>query len=133
MRMKKGAALPGAIMLCFMLIIVSYAVGASILQMVANNKVQQFHTEQKEIFDQSYKEFLLNFDKSDITDEVYTWKSKEETIEAIDYVALAAYRSDDVVFYAIYDKTNEKTVAYQTSNPYIDSNGKLAGLIAIGE
>lgn len=130
MRMKKGAALPGAIILCFMLLIISYAVGASILQMVANNKVQQFNNAQREIFDASYKEFLVNYSTSDITDETYTWETNSDTIDTKEYVALAAYRNDSLSFYAIYNKTDSKTVAYQTSNFYIVEN-KLGGLIEI--
>lgn len=128
MKLRKGAALPGAIMLCFMLLIISYAVGASILQMVANNKLEAFKTEQKEVFASSYKQFLASFNTENITDTKYQWES--ELTE--NYAGLAAYskNSDDLYFYAIYDITNEKTIAYQTSNFY-KVDGKLGGILSI--
>lgn len=128
MKLRKGAALPGAIMLCFMLLIISYAVGASILQMVANSKIEAFKTEQKEVFATSYKEFLVSFNTENITDTKYQWESNLTA----NYAGVAAYskNSDELYFYAIYDKTNSKTIAYQTSNFYID-DGLLGGLLSI--
>ena len=128
MRKKKGAALPTAIALCSILLIVTLGVTTAILEMVSASRINEYNISNHLYFENNTQRFI----KGETLDESkYDWvvKDGENNVKA-----LIAYTkgTSDIVFYCIYDFGTNEYLAYQDSNIYIKDN-KLGGIIDLGE
>ena len=130
MRMRKGAALPTAIIMCVFLLIVTFSVSAFVVQAVSLNNVHKIKSNRNLIYLKSNEEFISS---NPISDTSFNWEiyDGENNIKA-----LAAYgkTTDQMVFYSIYDFDNNEQLAYQTSNFYITTVGEteyLGGIVPI--
>lgn len=116
---RKGAALPGAIILCTLIIIVSLGLASVLLNISASNIVHKNET----MLSLKYQEAFNNF-KKDASDKPLdtssiSWKIYEKDTNIH---ALCAYQGEDLVFCGIYDHTEEEVLTYQESNFYILSS-----------
>ena len=122
MKKRRGVALPTAIALCSMMLIVSITVGGILVAInatnIANSKIEANELE----FLKSHEEFVNSSgDVTAVTSTKYDYRSFEATIEGNDLKALVAYNknSDTMRYYSIYDFTHDKVIAYQTSHLYV--------------
>lgn len=125
MKLKRGAALPGAIILCTLMILVSLALSTIFLDMSATNYLHRNDDEKSLIYAESFNKFKLDGSVPSNTSR-FTWKSyADENVKA-----LVAYEGSTVAFYAIIYR-DTKVLAYQESNIYIDAENKLGGIVPI--
>ena len=136
MRTRKGAALPGAILVGLLLLGVSMAVGYLLVHASTISALEDVKSTREDIFVKTHQEFAqdVDHDFANITDTTFKWESYEGSTS--DIGALAAYdkAGDSLKFYCIYDFSIPKVLAYQTSSFYIEAreDGQyLAGLVKI--
>lgn len=143
MKKKKAMALPGAIFLCTMLLIVSVTVAATIMAISTLNIINRTESENELDFLSMHEKFVNGGGVlPDPGSEKYRYRAynyEYESVENEDIKALVAWKlNDDVVkYYSIVDFSdaeNIKVLAYQTSYLYIteDENYQyLGGYLAI--
>lgn len=126
MRKKKGAALPTAIALCSILLIVTLGVTTAIFESVSAVRTNEYNISNHLYFEDNAQRFINN---EDLDESRYDWvikvKEDDNSIKA-----LIAYTkgTDEIVFYCIYDFDDHKYLAYQDHDIYIKDN-KLGGII----
>ncbi len=126
MKLRRGAALPGAIILGSFMLLIGMGLALILLDISSLNKVSRT-TDSKEIFfAQGYKIFTEDgsLPKSN---EYYTWKiyEKDEDVKAL----TALYKSGNgVAFYGIYNFDTDTTLAYQIDNVYTTTEGGITYL-----
>lgn len=143
MRKKKGVALPTAIALCSVLLIVSFAVTGAILGMVSLNKVERILVDNDLEFLKAHQKFVANNGPSD--------KDIAELLGDVNFIphvyedggvkSLVAWNKSEseIKYYSIVDFSNldnVKILAYQTDHLYItedESNWYVGGLIKIAK
>lgn len=143
MRKKKGEALPTAIALCSVLLIVSFAVTGAILGMVSLNKVERILVDNDLEFLKAHQKFVANNGPSD--------KDIAELLGDVNFIphvyedggvkSLVAWNKSEseIKYYSIVDFSNldnVKILAYQTDHLYItedESNWYVGGLIKIAK
>lgn len=136
MKKRKGAALPTAVALCTFLLIITFVVTSLIVELSMLNRMTVKENNLETLTNKAFNTFVANNgDISSFDDTTYTWKTYNGEN---DIKALVAYKnnSDSIVYYSIYDFTNSKVLAYQTSVIYIkevDGVRLLAGIVPIGE
>ena len=128
MKLKRGAALPGAIILCLMMVLVSLAISTLFLNMTATNVLNRTNDEKSLKYVESFNQFKQDWSKPEDSGNV-TWKVLEKDANV---KALVAYEGSSIAFYAIYDNNEHKVLAYQASNIYIVDN-KLGGIVPLEE
>ena len=145
MRKKKGVALPTAIALCSVLLIVSFAVTGAILGMVSLNKVERILVDNDLEFLKAHQKFVANNGPSDaeiaellgdvnFIPHVYVYEDG-------DVKSLVAWNKSEseIKYYSIVDfsdSNNIKILAYQTDHLYVtedESNWYVGGLIQIAK
>ena len=138
MKVKKGAALPGAVALCSILLIVSVAVAGTVVSIVGTNIARRNKNSNDLEFLNSHEQFVRsNGDQSAITGTKYTYRVYDyDEVVGKDIKALVAYvkGTDTIKYYSIYDFTHGETLAYQTNNLYIYNDENyiyLGGLVKI--
>ena len=134
MRLKKAAALPGAIIICTILLIMSVTVSSLVIQSNTNTIVSNANEEKYSVFADFFNKFTQTGDTSLIESDRYTCKvyDGENNIKAL----VARDAVETLVFYGIYDFDNDDILAYQTSDFYITEVAGvsyLAGIVAMVE
>lgn len=119
MRKRKGAALPGAVILCTFLLIVSFTVSYIVIETISLSQYQKIVQSHNLIYQTAHNEFVKN-NGALPTDTTFNWEVYEKE-EDTNVKALAAYHkaSDELEFYSIYDFEHDELLAYQTSSFYI--------------
>lgn len=131
MRKKKGAALPTAIALCSILLIVTLGVTTAIFEAVSAARTNEYNISNHLYFENNAQRFINN--KEDFDESRYDWVIKVKD-DNNNIKALIAYTkgTDEIVFYCIYDFEHYEYLAYQDHDIYIKDN-KLGGIIDLGE
>ena len=140
MRKQKGAALPGAIILCTFLLVVSFAVSYLVIETVALAKVAKIEADQSLILSNGHNEFVSNGGNIP-SDTTFNWQTYyDEGNPTVKGLVAYAKASQEMKFYSIYDFTNDKLLAYQTKEFYITSENVgnkttfyLAGIVPYRE
>ena len=143
MRKKKGVALPTAIALCSVLLIVSFAVTGAILGMVSLNKVERILVDNDLEFLKAHQKFVANNGPSDleIAELLGDVNFIPHVYEDGDVKSLVAWNKSEseIKYYSIVDFSdldNIKILAYQTDHLYVtedESNWYVGGLIQIAK
>jgi len=133
MRKKRGAALPGAIMLGSLIVFISMGIALILLETSSYNALVRTQDDVQIFFAESFNDFK---DDGSLPkeNEYFTWKIYEKP--ATDIKALTAYykSGNGIAFYAIYDFDLDKTLAYQTGSMYITMEGGtqyLGGIVPV--
>jgi len=133
---RRGAALPGAIILCSLIVVVSIGLSTVFISLTASNFVSKTKNANSLSFAQAFNNFKDN-DGAVPESSRYTWKVYETTKDGDTYKALCAKDSNNnLIFYGIYNFTDHETIAYQESNFYITNEGGtdyLAGIVPMVE
>lgn len=148
MRKKKAAALPGAIALCSILLIISITVSGTIVTMVSENKINRMKLDYETEFLVAHEKFVADRGETDIgtllgdtsfRPRVYTlaghpnikslvaWK---KNIDEIKYYSIVNFDVDEDETYKI------DVLAYQTTNLYIyedEDNWYVGGIVPISK
>ena len=135
MKLRKAAALPGAIMICTLLLIISVTISAFVIQNATTTIVNNANDKKLSDFVDSFNKFKQTGDTSLISSTRYTYKvyDGENQIKAL---TASEKASETLVFYAIYDFDSGDTLAYQTSDFYIEDKAGikyLAGIVPMVE
>lgn len=143
---KKGAALPGAIALCSILLIVSITVSGTIVGLVSNNKINRMKADNEFEFLIAHEKFVNNGGSSDkdITSLIGDVNFRPHVYEKDDnsnIKSLVAWKKnvDEIKYYSIVDFTNLgdiKVLAYQTDKLYVYEDADywyLGGLVKIAK
>ena len=135
MKLRKAAALPGAIMICTLLLIISVTISAFVIQNATTTIVNNANDKKLSDFVDSFNKFKQTGDTSLISSARYTYKvyDGENQIKAL---TASEKASETLVFYAIYDFDSGDTLAYQTSDFYIEEKAGinyLAGIVPMVE
>ena len=128
MKKRRGAALAGAIILCSLIITVSFAISAVFLNISANNIVRRIENEVSLEYQKAFNRFKSNQTVSNTNTITYEQYSDGGNIKA-----LVARRgsSNSITFYGLYNTSTYKVLAYQESHfdvEYIDENLYLGGI-----
>lgn len=120
MKKQKAAVLPSAILMCTVLLTVSFVVAYLVVTHATNQRIDALNSSQKVEFAGAYDHFIRNNGDTTIESDLFTYSKLEETIEGKDVKGLIAKnKAGTMTFYAIYDFTSHKTLAYQTEDFYI--------------
>ena len=125
MRKNKGAALPGAVALCSIMLILSVTVAGTVVSVITTNKARRLNTENELDFLISHEQFIANGAATNeteyITSSKYDYMVYANIIEDHNVKALVAFikNTETPKYYSVYDFTSSKVLAYQTSNLYI--------------
>ena len=122
MRFKRGAVLPGAIILSMLMLIISFSVAAFVVTNSTISNINDLKESRLNEFRIAHNQFVENDgDLSKVTNTNFKWESY--TKDATEIKALCAYNKvgDDMRFYSIYDFSTDTLLAYQTSSFYITS------------
>ena len=135
MKLRKAAALPGAIIICTLLLIISITVTSLVMQSATNVLVGDSTEQKLSDFADYFNKFKETGDASLISSTRYDFKTYngENQVKAL---VACEKSSETVVFYAIYDFDSQDTLAYQTSDFYIEDKegvNYLAGIVPMVE
>ena len=130
MRKRKGAALPGAIMICTFLLVVTFGVAFLVVHSATQRQVASVESSYRLEFENAYRYFLTHSeDMSGFESKTFNYSTlKEGHVKAV----LAKNKAGSLRFYAIRDFDTKKTLAYQTSDFYIsvkDGKSYLGGML----
>lgn len=131
MRKRRAAALPGAIAICTLLLIISLTVTTVIFSIVATNKIKAVNIDNNLYYLTYHNEFIdNNGDKSSFPTDKVNW----ETYNDGDIKVLVAKSkiTNSLLFYSVYDFDQNKVLAYQTRDfycPIIDGHYYYAGIV----
>lgn len=122
MRKRKGAALPSAVALCTFLLVVSFAVSYLVVETITIAKLAQMENQNELVFSTAHNEFVVSGGNLPADTSIFHWEEYhdegDDTIKAlVGYVKA----DNEMKFYSIYDFTNNKLLAYQTTKFYITS------------
>lgn len=129
MKKRRGAALAGAIILCSLIITVSFAISAVFLNLSANNIIRRVENQVSLEYEKAFNRFKNGETVENTTSITYEQYQKDEHTKA-----LVARRGSEnkITFYAIYDSNDGGHVlAYQESHfdvEYIDDKLYLGGV-----
>ena len=129
MKLRRGAALPGAIILGSFMVLIAMGLAIVLLDISGLNKVSRAYDSNEIVFAQGYKIFIEDGSLPNET-EYYTWKiyEKDEDVKAL----TANYKSGNgIAFLAVYDFDQDKTLAYQVGNIYTTNKGGVTYLADI--
>ena len=129
MKLRRGAALPGAIILGSFMVLIAMGLAIVLLDISGLNKVSRAYDSNEIVFAQGYKIFT---EDGSLPNEIeyYTWKiyEKDEDVKAL----TANYKSGNgIAFLAVYDFDQDKTLAYQVGNIYTTNKGGVTYLADI--
>lgn len=129
MRKKRGAALPGAILLSSLIVLVSMILAIVLIETASFNNLTRIQDETALFFAEGYTKFKS--DGSLPTDNNnFSWKiyEGENDIKAL----TANYKSGNgIAFCGVYDFFNEKTLAYQRDEIYMTVEGGITYLAGV--
>ena len=132
MKSRRGAALAGAIILCSLIITVSFAISAVFLNISSDNIVRRVENQRSLDYAQAFNRFKAGEDldlSAKYRAEVY---AKEDT--NVKALVIKGSSSGTMLFYAIYDfdlEHEKNTLAYQESHfdvKYIEEKLYLGGI-----
>ena len=129
MKKRRGAALAGAIILCSLIIAVSFGISAVFLNISANNIIRRVENQTSLEYEKAFNKFKNNETPANTTSITYKIYEKDTNVKA-----LVARRGSEnrITFYAIYDFTGDgQVLAYQESHfdvEYIDEKLYLGGI-----
>ncbi len=134
MKRHDGFALPTAVALCSVLLIVSIGVSSVLVVSSSLSRVRTVQSDNEIIFRKSTNTWIsASGDHTSIIDDNFTWNTYDGESGL---KALVAESANTIRFYAVYDFTNSDLLAYQSSNFYITTNGSgqhlLGGLVVYG-
>ena len=133
MRKRKGAALPGAIMLCTLLMAVTFGVAFLVVNAATTSRVESIESAYRLEFESAYHYFREHEDIVGFESQTFVYSVLEsENTKGV----LAKNKAGSLCFYAIIDFTTKKTLAYQTSDFYIsvkDGESYLGGILPMTE
>ena len=130
-----GMGVPTAILMCAMLLIVSYGVTSAIIVSASLSRVASVREGNEILFKETTSHFInggKDFAASDIEDTTFTWKVLFNDTKEDDIHALVAEQHDELRFYAVYNYATEDLLAFQSSHFYtttVAGDTYLAGLI----
>ncbi len=115
MRTKKGAVLPGAVMLCSLMLIVSVSVGFFVVQNALLNKTANVISNVELKLAKAHEQFVeSDGDLSAITITNYTWEKYEKEGDTSVKALIGLTANSSIRFFSVYDFTNGEVLAYQT-------------------
>lgn len=133
MRKKKGAALPGAIMLCTLLMAVTFGVAFLVVNAATTSRVESIESAYRLEFESAYHYFLEHKNIAGFESQTFVYSTLESgNTKSV----LAKNKAGSLCFYAIVDFDSGATLAYQTSDFYIsvkDGKSYLGGLLLMTE
>lgn len=123
MRKRKGFAIPTALALSSVLLVVSIAVTSIILETSIFNRSVTLDDNHLLEFASAYEVFKREESVEHIESNRYRFRKFD--LEGTRISALAALKKtvDEIVFYSIYDFDTGKTLAYQTDSFYMPIRG----------
>lgn len=136
MRKRKGAALPGAIMACGLLLVVSFSVAYLVIHNATLHRLSSIESGYRLDYLSAFNHFkedngsLANISSSTF---VYTRIVEEDNPNK---ALIARTKGGQMKFYAIYDFDSNATLAYQTEDFYITVIGEeeyLGGLLPLSK
>lgn len=140
MRRKKAAALPGAIALCSILLIVSITVSGTIITMVSENKINRMRLDYETEFLVAHEKFVADGGVSDIETLLgdTSFRPRVYTLNGTNVKTLVAWKKniDEIKYYSIVDFDTGDVLAYQTTNLYIYEdldNWYVGGIVPISK
>lgn len=124
MRKKKGIALPSAIVLCSLLLIVSLGITGVVIEVAVINRVNNYHVSNNLYYEEYAERFAKGENPETFPADKVNWRSvaSEENTNIKALIAERNNRDGDLVFYTIYDFENNKYLAFQTSDFYFTYN-----------
>ena len=137
MRKQKGIALPGAIALSSIMLIVSVTVAAVVIAVIGVANARTKTLENDLDFLTAHELFVKGtFDPETYNDGKYKYEVYPYTKGGTEYKALVAKNkvSGEIRYYSVYDFTHRKVMAYQTTNLYItedEDNMYLGGIVPV--
>lgn len=133
MRKRKGAALPGAIMLCTLLMAVTFGVAFLVVNAATTSRVESIESAYRLEFESAYHYFRKHESIDGFESQTFVYSTLESgNMKGV----LAKNKAGSLCFYAIIDFDSGTTLAYQTSDFYIsvkDGKSYLGGLLLMTE
>ena len=136
MRKRKGAALPGAIMLCTLLMAVTFGVAFLVVNAATTSRVESIESAYRLEFESAYHYFLKNKNIDGFESQTFVYSTIDSLESENTMGVLAKNKAGSLCFYAIIDFDSGATLAYQTSDFYIsvkDGKSYLGGLLLMTE
>ena len=129
MRKRKGAALPGAIMLCSLLLVVSFSVSYLIVYHSTIGKIGSMESALRVEFLESFEKYKAGTSVGDLRSETLVYTSLlDGDIGAL----IGRNKGGFMKAYGIYDFNTHEVLAYQDANFYIevrDGHSYLGGIL----
>ena len=130
MRNRKGAALPGAILICTFLMVVTFSVAYLVVHSATIKQIEGIQGDQHLEFESAYRHFKANNgDMSAFSSDSFVYSTLADgNVKAV----IAKNKGAQMRFYAIHDFSSGKTLAYQTEDFYItvkEGHSYLGGLL----
>ena len=129
MRKQKGAALPGAVMLCVLLLVVSFSVAYLVVYNATIGKVDSVKSSYRIEFAEAFEKYKVGTAVGDIHSDNLVYS----TISDGDTKALIGRNKGGIMqAYGIYDFAHDKLLAYQDADFYItvrDGHSYLGGVL----
>lgn len=134
MRKRKGAALPGAIMLCTLLMAVTFGVAFLVVNAATTSRVESIESAYRLEFESAYRYFLKHDGSiAGFESQTFVYSVLESgNTKGV----LAKNKAGSLCFYAILEFPSKTTLAYQTTDFYIsvkDGKSYLGGLLLMTE
>ena len=133
MRKRKGAALPGTMMLCFLLLAVTFSVSYLVIHYATLAKVGRADTSHRVEFVAAFEKFKFGTPVDEIHSDHFVYSSLEkDDIKAL----VAKNKAGQMRHYGIYDFSSGETLAFQSEDFYItvvEGKSYLGGLLLMEE
>lgn len=130
MRKKRGAALPGAILLSSMVVLVSMGLALVLLETASYNNITVIENSKYNYFSENFNKFKVDSTLPE-NNENFTWKIYEKDADVKALVARSK-QGNVITFCGVYDFNQDLVLAYQIDNVYIKVEGGtsyLAGIV----
>ena len=133
MRKRKGIALPTAVMMCVLLLAISFTTTFFVLQNQTLSKLEEMYASYRLEFLEQFTRFQQGTPGSltGIESEHLKYTSFQKDTTNI-YALVGRNAGGKMMAYGIYDFDTSKVLAYQDQDFYFDGEGKLGGVIDIG-
>ena len=129
MKIRKGAALPGAIMLCSLLLVVSFSVAYLVVYNATIGRVDSVKSSFRLEFHEAFEKYKAGTAVGDLHSDNLVYS----TIVDADVKALIGRNKGGAMqAYGIYDFAHDKVLAYQDADFYIsvvDGHSYLGGIL----